>query len=89
MLASVSDAISSIIITMHREDFGFDASAGSESASQCSLFMRELQTFVLRIQEDYLSLIKCGDVLSELCLDLAARACQEFIHHAGRDLFFM
>ena len=43
LLASVSDSVEAILLTMHKEDFSGEVAAVSSPAPPCSLYMRELQ----------------------------------------------
>ena len=49
LLESINDSVEAILLTMHKEDFsGSDGDTGSP-APACSLYMKELQTFLERI----------------------------------------
>ena len=43
LLASVSDSVEAILLTMHKEDFSGEVGAVASPAPPCSLYMRELQ----------------------------------------------
>ena len=43
LLASVSDSVEAILLTMHKEDFSGEVGAVSSPAPPCSLYMKELQ----------------------------------------------
>ena len=43
LLASVSDSVEAILLTMHKEDFSGEVGAVTSPAPPCSLYMRELQ----------------------------------------------
>ena len=67
LFESVSDALEAIILTMHNEDFS--QSAGSEGGgdAQCSLYMRELQDFIMRVHSSYLAMFQCTDFTFNRC----------------------
>ncbi|CAF2646797.1 unnamed protein product [Rotaria sp. Silwood2] len=78
-LNSVADCIEAILATMHTEDFS--QSAGSQSDSQSSLYMKELQEFIIRIQKDYFSEFQCKDFMYENLAPIACRAIILFMEH--------
>ena len=49
LLASINDSVEAILLTMHREDFSGSDGDTSNPAPACSLYMKELQTFLERI----------------------------------------
>ena len=49
LLASVSDSVEAILLTMHKEDFSGEVGAVTSPAPPCSLYMRELQVCNYRI----------------------------------------
>ena len=49
LLASVSDSVEAILLTMHKEDFSGEVGAVTSPAPPCSLYMRELQVCNCRI----------------------------------------
>ena len=56
IFASVADAIESIILTMHKEDFSIDESSVTDKPS---LFIRELETFIKRVAKESSSKFYC------------------------------
>ncbi|CAF0814079.1 unnamed protein product [Didymodactylos carnosus] len=80
-LNSVADCIEAILVTMHNEDFSQTISNRSES--QCSLYMKELQEFILRIQKDYFTEFQCKDFMYENLSPIACRAMALFVQHAS------
>jgi hypothetical protein len=78
-LNSVADCIEAILVTMHNEDF--TQSASSRSESQSSLYMKELQEFIFRIQKDYFTEFQCKDFMYENLAPIACRAIILFIEH--------
>lgn len=92
LVSSVEDAIESILLTMHDEDFsGSPGTAGDADQMatstfglpQCSLYMRELQDFVARVVVDYFSQIKCTSFTNEKMRKVAYRSLELFVRHAA------
>ena len=54
IFASVADAIESIILTMHKEDFSMDKHT---MMNKPSLFIRELETFIKRVVKEKSSIV--------------------------------
>ncbi|XP_041349093.1 conserved oligomeric Golgi complex subunit 5-like [Gigantopelta aegis] len=82
LLSSISDALEAIILTIHQEDFSGPAPADGQTDPPCSLYMRELQGFVIRCQSDYLSQFKCKDFIMDSIQFIACRCVNLFIRHA-------
>ncbi|CAF0895279.1 unnamed protein product [Rotaria sordida] len=78
-LNSVADCIEAILATIHTEDFS--QSAASQSDSQSSLYMKELQEFIIRIQKEYFSEFQCKDFMYENLAPIACRAIILFMEH--------
>jgi hypothetical protein len=53
------------MIPLRIELFVFLRTASSRSDSQSSLYMKELQEFIFRIQKDYFSEFQCKDFMYE------------------------
>ncbi|XP_071153138.1 conserved oligomeric Golgi complex subunit 5-like isoform X1 [Mytilus edulis] len=83
LLSSISDATEAIILTMHQEDFSTSAPSDNQKDSQCSLYMRELQDFVVRCQTDYLSKYECTDFIMECLQPISCRCVELFVRHAS------
>lgn len=85
LLASIEDAVSAIIVTMHQEDFSYpvDGKDKSQQQQQCSLYMRELQEFIARVWRDYLAPFECAQFVYGLSTEVAKTACRLFILHAS------
>lgn len=92
LVSSVEDAIESIVLTMHDEDFSASVATTSDdrrelaqasSLPQCSLYMKELQNFVSRVQVDYFSQSKCIHFISDKTRGVAHRALELFVRHAA------
>ncbi|KAG1656205.1 Conserved oligomeric Golgi complex subunit 5 [Nymphon striatum] len=85
LISSISDAIESIILTMHNEDFSGPAPGGDAMMADtpCSLYMKELQSFISRVQSDYLSQFTCTDFILKCIHPVACRAIDLFVQHAS------
>ncbi len=92
LLNSIEDAVESIVLTMHKEDFGGDDASGgpttddedaTASSSSCSPYMRELQTFVSRVSADFLQEFACRDFVSSCLRPSHARSVARFVSHAS------
>ncbi|XP_051890018.1 conserved oligomeric Golgi complex subunit 5 isoform X2 [Pristis pectinata] len=81
LLNSVEDSVEAIIITMHQEDFAGSLSGKPEVP--CSLYMKELQGFILRIMSDYFKNFECVDFIYDSTENIAQRAIQLFIRNAS------
>merc|ERR1719268_645882 len=79
LLASVSDSVEAILLTMHKEDFSGEVAAVSSPAPPCSLYMRELQAFMERISKDFLSIFTCTQFLATQLQPLAERTIHRFV----------
>ncbi|XP_059152670.1 conserved oligomeric Golgi complex subunit 5-like [Physella acuta] len=83
LLSSISDALEAIILTIHQEDFSGPAPSKTETESPCSLYMRELQSFIVRCQSDYLAPFKCKDFIMDSIIPIACRCVELFVRHAS------
>ncbi|XP_004598650.2 conserved oligomeric Golgi complex subunit 5 [Ochotona princeps] len=83
LLDSVVDAIKSIIITMHQEDFAGSVSSSAKPDVPCSLYMKELQGFIARVMSDYFKHFECSDFVFDNTEAIAQRAIELFIRHAS------
>merc|ERR1719268_187415 len=79
LLASVSDSVEAILLTMHKEDFSGEVAAVSSPAPPCSLYMRELQAFMERISKNFLSIFTCTQFLATQLQPLAERTIHRFV----------
>jgi hypothetical protein len=78
LLTSVTDAIEAIILTIQGENF----SGNSVSEGQCSLYMRELQGFIARVQTEYFTpLPYASEVVQKSIVDVASRTIDLFMRH--------
>ncbi|XP_012536176.1 conserved oligomeric Golgi complex subunit 5 isoform X1 [Monomorium pharaonis] len=82
LLTSINDAIESIILTMH-DDLEFrETSSPLGKEIGCSLYMRELQGFILRSVNTFLLPYKNQVVVAESCKAVASRCIELFVRHA-------
>ncbi|KAG5307948.1 PREDICTED: conserved oligomeric Golgi complex subunit 5 [Acromyrmex echinatior] len=82
LLTSISDAIESIILTMHDDPEFRDTSNPLGKEIGCSLYMRELQGFILRSINTFLLPYKNQVVVAESCKAVASRCIELFVRHA-------
>ncbi|XP_059094020.1 conserved oligomeric Golgi complex subunit 5-like [Tigriopus californicus] len=89
LMNSISDAIEAIILTIHNEDFsgsGEDQTGSAVSnpaAKPCSLYMKELQSFLSRVSADYLQAFECHELLAECVLPVVRRCVDQFVVDAS------
>uniref|UniRef100_A0A3P8UXB7 Conserved oligomeric Golgi complex subunit 5 n=1 Tax=Cynoglossus semilaevis TaxID=244447 RepID=A0A3P8UXB7_CYNSE len=83
LLQSVSDSIEAIIITLHQEDFSGTVSSSDKPDVPCSLYMKELQGFIVRVMSDYFRHIHCSDFIYNSTESIAQRAIELFVRHAS------
>lgn len=82
LLASINDAVESILLTMH-DDTEFrepGSPLGRDIGS--SLYMRELQGFILRSVNTFLVPYKNQIIVTECCKSVASRCIELFVRHA-------
>uniref|UniRef100_A0A8C0A6G3 Conserved oligomeric Golgi complex subunit 5 n=1 Tax=Bos mutus grunniens TaxID=30521 RepID=A0A8C0A6G3_BOSMU len=83
LLTSVGDAIEAIIITMHQEDFSGSLPNSGKPDVPCSLYMKELQGFIVRVMSDYFKHFECSDFVFDNTEAIAQRAIELFIRNAS------
>merc|ERR1712142_182063 len=84
LLCSIENAMESIILTIHDEDYSNPvASVDTSSEAQCSLYMRELQQFIQRAQESYLTPFQCQEFITKSVLPMASKCIDIFVRHAS------
>ncbi|XP_064198883.1 conserved oligomeric Golgi complex subunit 5 [Anguilla rostrata] len=83
LLLSVSDSVEAIIITMHLEDFSGPLSAPGKPEVPCSLYMKELQGFIVRVMSDYFRHFQCLDFIYGNTEAIARRAIELFVRNAS------
>ncbi|XP_075214517.1 conserved oligomeric Golgi complex subunit 5 four way stop isoform X2 [Lycorma delicatula] len=77
LIGSINDAIESIILTIHQEDFNME-----ETPTGSSLYMKELVAFISRAASSYLAPYHHQQVITQNCLDVAIRCIELFLRHA-------
>ncbi|KAJ9578646.1 hypothetical protein L9F63_005136 [Diploptera punctata] len=91
LLASISDAIEAIILTMHNEDYSMsgdvpesdiNVASKKSDATQCSLYMKELQGFTSRTVSNYLAPFHNQDLIMKCSIPVACRCIELFVNHA-------
>ncbi|XP_072761545.1 conserved oligomeric Golgi complex subunit 5 [Anoplolepis gracilipes] len=82
LLTSVSDAIESIILTMHDDPEFKETSSPLGKEIGCSLYMRELQGFILRSVNTFLLPYKNQMIVAESCKTVVSRCIELFVRHA-------
>lgn len=82
LLTSISDAIESIILTMHDDPEFRETSSPLGKEIGCSLYMRELQGFILRSVNTFLLPYKNQIVVAESCKTVVSRCIELFVRHA-------
>ncbi|KAJ0057669.1 hypothetical protein NL108_011593, partial [Boleophthalmus pectinirostris] len=83
LLQSVSDSIQAILLTLHQEDFSGGLSSADKPDVPCSLYMKELQSFISRVMAEYFQNFQCVDFIFERTESIAQGAIQMFIRHAS------
>ncbi|NXI47187.1 COG5 protein, partial [Galbula dea] len=83
LLNSVGDSIEAIILTMHQEDFSGSLSGLGKPDVPCSLYMKELQGFIVRVMSDYFRHFECFDFVFDNTEAMAQRAIELFIRNAS------
>ncbi|XP_050453990.1 conserved oligomeric Golgi complex subunit 5 isoform X2 [Cataglyphis hispanica] len=82
LLTSISDAIESIILTMHDDPEFREISSPLGKEIGCSLYMRELQGFILRSVNTFLLPYKNQLIVAESCKTVVSRCIELFVRHA-------
>lgn len=82
LINSINDAIEAILLTMHNENFDLVEESVGQQAS-FSPYMRELQTFLVRVHNDFLSKFNCKKLVAESCLPIADHSIDRFILQAS------
>ncbi|KAK0167039.1 hypothetical protein PV327_004487 [Microctonus hyperodae] len=82
LMLSITDAIESIILTMHDDPEFRESSSPLGREIACSLYMRELQGFILRSVTTFLAPYKNQTVVGECCNIVASRCIELFVRHA-------
>lgn len=82
LLSSISDALEAITLTMHQEDFSIPAPANNQTDVPCSLYMKELQSFIARLRTDYFSQYTCTEFIYDSINLICSRCIELFVRHA-------
>lgn len=82
LISSIGDAIESIILTMHDDNEFRESSSPLGREIPCSLYMRELQAFILRSVTTFLAPFKNQIVVADCCNVVASRCIELFVRHA-------
>lgn len=82
LMSSIADVIESIILTMHDDTEFRETSSPLGRDISCSLYMRELQGFILRSVTTFLAAYKNQTVVAESCNAVASRCIELFVRHA-------
>ncbi|XP_072175838.1 conserved oligomeric Golgi complex subunit 5-like [Diadema setosum] len=83
LLTSIGDSVEAIILTMHNEDFKTAPVPKDSPDAPCSLYMRELQGFLARVQASYLSQFNCTDFIIDSVHGIGCEAIELFVRHAS------
>ncbi|CAL9683319.1 unnamed protein product [Knipowitschia caucasica] len=83
LLQSVSDSIHAILLTLHQEDFSGGLSSAERPDVPCSLYMKELQSFISRVMSEYFQSYQCHDFIYHRTETIAQRTIELFIRHAS------
>ncbi|GFR70305.1 conserved oligomeric Golgi complex subunit 5 [Elysia marginata] len=59
------------------------APSSGETEAPCSLYMKEMQSFIMRCYSDYLTPFKCKDFVMDSILPIASRCVDQFVRHAS------
>lgn len=82
LLSSINDAIESIIVTMHDDPEFRETSSPLGREIGSSLYMRELQGFILRSVNTFLVPYKNQAIVADSCKSVASRCIELFVRHA-------
>ncbi|XP_065202338.1 conserved oligomeric Golgi complex subunit 5 isoform X2 [Planococcus citri] len=74
---SICEAIESIILTMHQENFKI---VNSDPLPP-SLYLKELQAFISRAHTNYLKPFHHRQIVEKCCIDIASRCVELFLRH--------
>lgn len=78
---SIKNSLYIILMTMHDEPDLTRTDDPSNKSLSCSPYMKELQQFVSRCKDIYLSMFQEKSALNECCLDIARACVERFIQH--------
>ncbi|KAJ0175315.1 hypothetical protein K1T71_009456 [Dendrolimus kikuchii] len=78
---SIKNSLFIILLTMHEEPDLIRADDPTGKALSCSPYMKELQQFVSRCKDIYLSMFSEKPALNECCVYIAKASIERFIQH--------
>lgn len=78
---SIKNSLYIILMTMHDEPDLIRADDPKGKSLSCSPYMKELQQFVSRCKDIYLSMFGEKPALNECCLNIARACIERFIYH--------
>ncbi|XP_045501220.1 conserved oligomeric Golgi complex subunit 5 [Colias croceus] len=79
---SIKNSLFIILMTMHDEQEFSRSDDPSNKTISCSPYMKELQQFVSRCKDLYLSMFHEKSALNECCVTISKACIERFIHHA-------
>uniref|UniRef100_T1IMS2 Conserved oligomeric Golgi complex subunit 5 n=1 Tax=Strigamia maritima TaxID=126957 RepID=T1IMS2_STRMM len=80
LIKSIRESIEDVILTMHNEDYSTN-STNSTISAPCSLYMKELEQFIIRAHSQYLCQFEADDFTVTLLHPLAARSIDFLVRH--------
>ena len=86
LIDSVAHSVEAILLTVHKEDFSGEPAGGDTAAAPapaCSLYMKELQTFLERIGRDFLSVFRWQGLVGGQLEPLAELTIRQFVLQAS------
>ncbi|XP_045450401.1 conserved oligomeric Golgi complex subunit 5 [Melitaea cinxia] len=78
---SIKNSLYLILVTMHDEPDLIKADEPNTKNMSCSPYMKELQHFVSRCKEIYLSMFHDKLALNQCCIDISKSCIERFIQH--------
>ncbi|XP_072938245.1 conserved oligomeric Golgi complex subunit 5 [Epargyreus clarus] len=78
---SIKNSLYIILMTMHDEPDLIRVDEPSNKALSCSPYMKELQQFVSRCKDIYLSMFTEKSALNECCTDISKACIERFVQH--------
>ncbi|XP_053612070.1 conserved oligomeric Golgi complex subunit 5 [Plodia interpunctella] len=78
---SIKNSLYIILMTMHEEPDLTRADNPTGKSLSCSPYMKELQQFVSRCKDIYLSMFREKGALNECCINIATACVERFIQH--------
>ncbi|XP_059471594.1 conserved oligomeric Golgi complex subunit 5 [Neocloeon triangulifer] len=80
VVTAIESAVEAILLTMHNEDFS--QNDDNKAEAPCSLYVKELQSFLSRVSSQYLTLFKWSEVVAESVKPAAERCLDLFVRLA-------